>query len=287
MSIPQRDDVQVIVVDDCSTKHRDELAALRKEFNAVEWYDTGTNGGGGKARNIGLRHAKGKYVIFADSDDYFEPVFGEVLDDYKDKDVDIAFFNGISRDTNTAILSNRTDHLNRFIEDYHHYKEKGANELRYLFGEPWCKMIHRALIADNGIQFEEINIHNDTTFSYQIGYIARTICVDDRAIYCVTTREDSVSVAVSTDRVITRIKVFSRAEKYFTANRIPVKTKEPYLQLIRLLANGHVLLFLQCIPIIRENGFAYGHIFRRCIKVLIGEVCAKYDSWRAKKIYRL
>lgn len=60
-TVPQRIDLQVIIVDDCSTKDLDKLNQLKIDFKEIEWYSTGTNGGGGKARNVGLSHAKGQY----------------------------------------------------------------------------------------------------------------------------------------------------------------------------------------------------------------------------------
>jgi glycosyltransferase involved in cell wall biosynthesis len=101
-TIPQREDLQVIVVDDCSPKEAlDEMAVLQTEFQNVEWYSTGTNGGGGKARNIGLQHAKGKYLIFADADDFFNLCFEETLDAYKDTSYDEVLFVTNSVDTET------------------------------------------------------------------------------------------------------------------------------------------------------------------------------------------
>lgn len=59
LSIPERDDLQIVVVDDTSTKMISEFEALKHEFSYVEFYSTVINGGGGKARNIGLDHATG------------------------------------------------------------------------------------------------------------------------------------------------------------------------------------------------------------------------------------
>ena len=80
LTIPQRNELQVIVVDDVSTKEIDKLEKLKSKYSWIEWYSTETNGGGGKARNVGLSHASGEYIIFADADDFFLPDLNEVLD---------------------------------------------------------------------------------------------------------------------------------------------------------------------------------------------------------------
>ena len=64
-------DYEILLVDDGSPdlcpKICDELASLYKRV--VVFHKT--NGGLSDARNYGLKHAKGEYVIFLDSDDYY------------------------------------------------------------------------------------------------------------------------------------------------------------------------------------------------------------------------
>ncbi|UKI22681.1 MAG: glycosyltransferase [Anaerotruncus sp.] len=66
-------DIEIICVDDGSTdsscKIAEEFAAADSRFVVIKQQ----NGGAGAARNNGLRHAKGKYLSFLDSDDFFEP----------------------------------------------------------------------------------------------------------------------------------------------------------------------------------------------------------------------
>jgi CDP-glycerol glycerophosphotransferase len=66
--------VEVIVVDDCSTDSSPEVA---RRFGAAESrvkvYSTDANSGGaGAPRNIGLANARGEFVMFLDSDDELE-----------------------------------------------------------------------------------------------------------------------------------------------------------------------------------------------------------------------
>ena len=92
-SIPVREDVQVIVVDDCSPGG-DEYAARYPELKRpfVEFYSTTHRGGAGTARNIGLQHARGHWLVFADADDFFAEDFGRLLDKYKDYAEDLIYF---------------------------------------------------------------------------------------------------------------------------------------------------------------------------------------------------
>jgi glycosyltransferase involved in cell wall biosynthesis len=63
-------DHEIIVVDDGST---DNTAAVVKAYGDRVRYVQTTNGGTGHARNVGMQHARGKYLMFLDSDDLLYP----------------------------------------------------------------------------------------------------------------------------------------------------------------------------------------------------------------------
>lgn len=69
-SIPDRNDVEVIVVDDGSTDKTFWAVGLyeRRKVNLI---GLSKNQGLSKARNEALRFASGEYVVMLDSDDYF------------------------------------------------------------------------------------------------------------------------------------------------------------------------------------------------------------------------
>ena len=81
LSIPKRDDVQVIVVDDKSDDSY--LPAVRKIqecFSPWEFIYLTEGKGAGHARNVGIDYSKGDWLLFADSDDYFVSDFSSLLD---------------------------------------------------------------------------------------------------------------------------------------------------------------------------------------------------------------
>lgn len=98
-SIPQREDIEVIVVDDNSDD--DKKARVSRPDVKIIFLDKEHTKGAGHARNIGMDEAKGKWLLFADSDDFYKPNFLDVLDDYKDDDIEMLFFNIDSVDSNT------------------------------------------------------------------------------------------------------------------------------------------------------------------------------------------
>lgn len=71
-------DWEWIVVDDCSTDGSfDYIKEITKQEKRVVVLKTATNGGTAVARNIGLKHAKGRYITFLDSDDLLDPNYLE------------------------------------------------------------------------------------------------------------------------------------------------------------------------------------------------------------------
>ena len=92
-SIPNNDDIQVIIIDDNS-----DVAVVKQlqdiELNInIEIVFCDVSKGAGGARNIGIQKAKGKWVIFADSDDYFTIHLENLLIENVDSGADIIYIN--------------------------------------------------------------------------------------------------------------------------------------------------------------------------------------------------
>ena len=71
-------DYEWIIVDDCSTDGSYEyVKELTKDDKRIKVLQTPKNGGSAIARNIGLKHATGRYITFLDSDDLLDPNYLE------------------------------------------------------------------------------------------------------------------------------------------------------------------------------------------------------------------
>lgn len=68
-------DWELIIVDDCSTfpETTEVLKNLKEMDDRIKVIRVEKNGGAGLARNIGIKAARGRYIAFCDSDDWWYP----------------------------------------------------------------------------------------------------------------------------------------------------------------------------------------------------------------------
>lgn len=263
-SIPKREDVQVIVVDDKSDATVvDELKRLQNTYQYVDFLFSSENKGGGAARNLGLQYAHGKYVLFADADDFFLPSISSVFDDYQTSDADIIFFDAISVDTDTYRIRSRARRLNMMHIQYKKKPLVAENRLRYEFGEPWCKLIKKDIITNCHIQFDECRIHNDTKFSYLVGFYCKTCIVDKRALYCVTDRQNSVSKGNTNEKMYIRTKTFSEANRFYKLHNIKLFEERSMRPMMSYLMHFKWEEYKICKKILLDAGMSNKEILLR------------------------
>lgn len=196
-SIPVREDIQVIVVDDCSSDAVEYIPAAPNGKSPlttnpfVEFYSTPIGGSAGRARNIGVEHAKGEWLTFLDADDLLSENAEKLLDKYKDRPEDILFFQ--TRSVMSDDLSKGSDR-NCFTHHFEKYFEKGDDSwLRYYFDALWGKLIKKDLVDKHNIRFEEVRYGNDAFFSISAGSFAHEVAVFKEVLYINTERTGSLT----------------------------------------------------------------------------------------------
>ena len=208
-SIPVRKDIQVIVVDDCSPNadtYRKHYSEFSRDY--LEWYSTLKGGSAGRARNVGLEHAKGKWILFIDADDYFSQELEEILDKYKHSKYDVIHFKEDSIDNETQKQSNRHQNRNQSINAFLR-GESSARDAALWNTAVVSQMISRKFIEDYQIRFDEETIAED------IMYAAKLACLTDRI-----TMSGEVLYVVSTTGNSLHSSMFRDADKYVTYQRI-------------------------------------------------------------------
>lgn len=248
-SIPIRNDVEIIIVDDNSIESqkpiykRVDVKVRLLSGNESKW--------AGHARNVGLTMATGKYVIFADDDDFFKKNVLDVLDQYSETNYKIIYFGCNSVDSTTLKPSIRTTlrekYLLRFIEGK-------PDELMYQIRVPWGKMLLRKWIMDNNFVFEEISKGNDIMFTYVTNYCADKVFAIKDILYTCTYRNDSMTYGKrDLQSHTTSIENFFKIKGFYRFIGHPEWGISFLHVLFRVLKNGGIMMFFSACCIIIKN----------------------------------
>ena len=217
-SISDVPEVQVIVVDDNSSPDKvdfNKFPGLERQYTQCVFDKVG--GGAGHARNIGMKHADGKWLVFADADDFFVDGAFEILEGHKNDHKDIIYFKSNSVDSDTFEPSDRHVRMDKAIDDA--LSGTISNKKAVLtIPSPICKMLRREYIQDKGVLFDETYASNDMMFALKAVYWADddAVAVSDEVLYTITTRGDSLDAMKKTSprNFLSSLDVMIRCNKF-------------------------------------------------------------------------
>ena len=203
-SIPERDDVEVIVIDDNSDESIVDFThfpGLGRKNTKVILDKSGK--GAGHARNLGLAEVKEtKWLVFSDSDDYFTDYLGVAMDKYLDDDSDEIYFKRHSVYVGTDKPAMRHQKANARVDEA--IASGDVSVIQYKDLAPVCKFVSWRLVKENNIKFEPIRFSNDAMFFLQVGWKLKKLTIDPNPIYVVTEREGSLMKTFSEEAVLCR-----------------------------------------------------------------------------------
>ncbi len=173
----QEVDLEIICVEDCST---DNSRRLLREL-AQEWplklVELERNGGLANARNVGLTHVTGDYVMFLDSDDRLEPGLIKHLVSISDG-CDMAVFNHYREwRTGRKVNNLATDLLRKLSRKA--INESDVTQKLELFSNlnvAWNKFVKKDFIDKHDLKFDD-GYYEDIPFNYKSIVSAEKIIV--------------------------------------------------------------------------------------------------------------
>ena len=243
-SIPEREDIQIIVVDDNS--RQDAKPCVERPDVEVIYIDAVNTKGAGRARNVGLKKAQGKWVLFADCDDYYSLNFLDALDEYKEQDIDALYFNfrfidGVS---GNQIKDNK---LQKLLAKGH-LSNEGINYIKYRNNTPWTKMVKQGYIVKYEMYFEEVLNGNDILFSLFVGSHTNNIAICKERLYNYIKNPNSIGTKKqSVSDLLCRIEHIIKKNAYFDSIGHPEWKTNLFIYLCRILKNHDIKIFLQII----------------------------------------
>lgn len=223
-SIPDRRDIQILIIDNSAESLESRFENCHS-LCLVDYLMSDSTKGAGCARNVGLKNAVGKWLLFLDSDDFFMPGAFDFFDRHLEDDCDVVFFRITSCKLGTRNESERHYAYNRRVDKF--ITTKNENYLRQMLVTPYCKMIRRQMVVDNGIKFEEVKVSNDIMFSTVLGYKAKSIALDESVAYCVTEAEKGGSLTQMKTRENMFIRYLVAIERYKFLDSVGVKEARP------------------------------------------------------------
>ena len=231
-----RDDCEIILVDDGSTDGVsgalcDRLAAEAPERVAVIHKP---NGGLGDARNVGLEHAQGEYVLFVDSDDYLLPGLLDALrEKLSEADADIIDF-GFVVDNDGRIRERHCGELEAFGT----FRLSEHPEALLVLPAAWRRLYRRSLFLDNNIRYPSRVWYEDIRTTPKLFAKAQSIASLNAPYYGYMVRAGSIMRNANADRNAEILQAFDDLRAWFTAEGL----WETYRDEFTRLAVDHILL---------------------------------------------
>ena len=248
-SIPRRDDVQIIVVDDNSDEGKVDFEHFPGlDDPSVEIYLTKEGKGAGYARNVGLKHAVGKWLAFADADDFFNPCIEEALETYKSSEADIVFFKGNCIVLSTGEAGHRGEIMNEAVD-----KAISTNDFSdvLLLTSPCKRFVKKKLVDRHDIHFDEVRWANDVTFTASTAIYAHKLEASGLPIYCITESSGSLVYCKSLESQVVRFKEEGKGvriyRKRFPASRLVYWYFFTWMSVYKISKKKALLLFPQAV----------------------------------------
>ena len=158
-------EIEIICVDDGSTdKSLDILNDYAAKDNRITVI-TQKNLYAGIARNTGLSQAKGEYLSFLDSDDFFEPnMLEEMYNKAKldNSDIVICAWDSYSNITNEKVKEFKIKEKYEKLSPFKPFRIRNKL-LDICKPNPWTKLFSREFFIKNNLKFEDCICCNDLT----------------------------------------------------------------------------------------------------------------------------
>lgn len=286
ISLQSYKNIEIIVVIDGATDSSFQIAKSfqdQDERFKVVWQE---NMGSGPARNNGLMHATGEYIMFVDPDDWIDSNMVEcLLEDLIKYNVDLVVAGGKNIYENNSSRNN--------VERYKKILIRGQKNVREVYmdllaegklGAPTCKLFKTKLIKESNIQFPDLRRSQDIVFNYRYYDVISSIYISDCTAYNYRIIEEVQNLKLKRDYYKTLSLIYSEIMEMISKWDVSVSSKSYHAMcdffMPSVMANveANIIREEDVEPIIQEKNI------RRLVR---GSCANRFDQKVFKVLYEL
>ena len=212
-------DYELILVDDgspdCCPEICDEYASKHAEIRVIHQNNQGLS----EARNAGINISRGKYLMFMDSDDWWNPDVNvtQMLAKVREKPyIEMFLFNSIDYIDGDGYYNRREhDHLKNIRTDnvLHYYQDllKNGN----LEVSACTKIISQAFLINNDLHFQTGLLGEDNHWMIRVLRSLESVEILSDPLYiCRISRADSITHTISRKNISDMLTIVSESLSY-------------------------------------------------------------------------
>lgn len=215
------DDIEIILVDDGSPDGCPQICDEYAEKHSFIKVIHKPNGGLSSARNAGIQAAAGQYIIFMDSDDWWngEVSVHQMLTEVLQKpEVDMFLFTSLDyiegdglyqRTEHTKLQAIRTDSVEHYYEDL---LANGNLEVSAA-----TKILKTDFVKANTLYFQEGIVSEDCEWMLRLLRVAQNISILNTPLYiCRIGRKDSITNTIGKKNISDMLDIIQSSIEYYS-----------------------------------------------------------------------
>ncbi|MGI6371842.1 MAG: glycosyltransferase [Caldicoprobacterales bacterium] len=236
-----RGQYEIICVNDGSTDSSLQVLKEYEKSNEKIVLINQKNKGLSAARNTGLKNAKGKYVMFIDSDDYLKnpKVLSLLYDEIEKNDLDfvVADFEYDYEEKVKNYRIKRSQAIKNKIMIGRDFYDLGI-KTKSIMSVVWNKLYKKEFLEKNNLFFYEGIFYEDMEFTPRVYYLAKRVKYVDEVIIMYRQREGSITSNINAEKLDSYLAVaesLNQFNKNYNSESLNNSELYTYVKLIRQL----------------------------------------------------
>lgn len=225
-------DFEFIIINS-STDDTEELI-LEYEDKRIKYIVQG-KGGQSKARNIGLKTSKGKYIYYIDADDWISPnALEKMLAKSEKQNLDILISNAIMHNYKTKKILDCMIDLRQILDENVLYNINNPTFVKNFFfisPTPWGKLYKKDFLIKNDLFFIENLIFEDIEIFFRYMIMADNVSVIYDKLYFYRQSVEESSTNLGDARQLDVVRCFSIIENTLKESGLFDTLKPPFYDL--------------------------------------------------------